>query len=417
MDFPKMVKIKQKLNNECVKDIKKYFKKKLACSSLVSNVKDGDSVAIAVGSRGITDIVPIITTLVEELKKLNAKPFIIPAMGSHGGATVEGQSLVLSKYGITQKKIGIPVYSSIEVIKLGETKSGIPVYIDKIAANADHIVVVNRIKSHTEFFGKIESGLIKMLVVGLGKHKGALTMHSYAVKFGYEKTLIDMWRVILKNAPILLGIGIIENGYRKTYSIECVEPGDFIDKEQLLLDIAKKITPKLPFEKIDVLIVDEAGKDISGTGMDTKVIGRIRNIYEKELSKPKITRIVLRSLTEKTDGNAIGVGLADFITKSLVDGIDMKATFVNAVTAITPEKGRLPLVCDSDKEAIKNALATAGPVDSKKVRMVRIKNTSELNEMYISEGLLDEVKKLPNIEIISEAAKLEFNEAGQLIEL
>jgi len=415
MDFPKMIKIRQKINDECVKDIKKYFKKKIAYSSLVSTIKNGDSVAITAGSRGITDIVPIITILVEELKKLNAKPFIIPAMGSHGGATAEGQSLVLSEYGITQKTIGAPIYSSMEVVKLGETKSGIPVYIDKIAKNANHIIVVNRIKSHTEFFGKIESGLIKMLVVGLGKHKGALTMHSYAVKFGYEKTLTDIEKVILENAPISLGIGIIENGYRKTYSIECIEPDDFIDKEKLLLGIAKKITPKLPFEKIDVLIVDEAGKDISGTGMDTKVIGRIRNIYEKELTKPRITRIVLRGLTKKTNGNAIGVGLADFITKSLADEIDMKATFVNTVTAVTPEKGRLPLICDSDKEAIENAFATAGPIGSKKIRMVRIKNTSELSEMYISEGLLDEVNKQPNIEIISKGAKLEFSEEGQII--
>jgi len=416
MDFPKMIKIRQKVNNEYIKDIKKYLKKKFYHSGLISKIKNGDSVAITAGSRGITDIVPIITTLVEELKKLNAKPFIIPAMGSHGGATAEGQSLVLSEYGITQKKIGAPVYSSMEVVKLGETKSGIPVYIDKIAANTNHIIVINRIKSHTEFFGKIESGLTKMLVIGLGKHKGALTAHSYAVKFGYEKTLTDMGKVILENAPISLGIGIIENGYRKTYSIECVEPNDFIDKEKPLLNIAKKITPKLPFEIIDVLIVDEAGKDISGTGMDTKIIGRIRNIYEKELTKPKITRIVLRSLTKKTNGNAIGVGLADFITKSLADEIDMKATFVNTVTAVTPEKGRLPLICDSDKEAIKNAFATAGPINSKKIRMVRIKNTSELSEMYISEGLLDEVNNQPNIEIIGKGAKLEFSEGGQIIE-
>jgi hypothetical protein len=416
MILPRMTKIRQKVHDDYIKDIPGYIQSKIKYTGLGAKIKEGDTVAITAGSRGITDIVNIIKIIVEELKKIKANPFIVPAMGSHGGATAEGQTSVLAKYGITQDSTGAPIYSSMNVVNIGNTKSGIPVYIDKIASNADHIIAVNRIKSHTEFFGKIESGLIKMLVIGLGKHKGALTAHSYAVKYGYEKTLIEIGEQILQKTPVTLGVGIIENGYRKTSLIEFVEPKDFLKKEQHLLSIAKEQTPKLPFKKIDILIVDEAGKDISGTGMDTKVIGRIRNIYEKELTEPKITRIVLRDITNKTGGNAIGVGLSDFITKPLMDKIDLNTTFVNTVTAITPEKGRIPLVCSSDKEAIESGFATAGPFDYKNIRLVRIKNTSDIDEMYISEGLLEDARNMENIEIIGNAEKMNFNKFGQIID-
>ncbi|MFZ7119545.1 MAG: lactate racemase domain-containing protein [Eubacteriaceae bacterium] len=416
MEFPKLIRIQQKVYDKKIEDTESYFRAKFVSLNLENKIKKGETVAITAGSRGIADIVTIIKTLVLELKKIKAKPFIIPSMGSHGGATSKGQEKLLSKYGITESSINAPIYSSMDTIRIGDTKNGIPVYFNKIAYIANHIIVVNRIKAHTEFFGEIESGLTKMLVIGLGKHKGATTAHSYAVKFGYEKTLLEIGDLILQKAPVSLGVGLIENGHRQLSQIEFVTPKDFINKEKYLLSIAKKNTAKIPFNNIDILIVDEAGKDISGTGMDTKVIGRIRNIYEKELTSPKITRIILRDITDKTEGNAIGIGLADFITKSLFDKIDLESTFINTVTAITPEKGMIPLVCNSDKEAIESAISTSGPLDSKKIKIVRIKNTSVLDEMYISEGLIKDAMELDNINIIGKAKKINFDEKNNIID-
>jgi hypothetical protein len=416
MSYPKMTRIRQQLDDTCVPELNSMVKSEFRKSKLSSKIKPGTRVAITAGSRGITDIVTIITSLVKEVKARGGAPFIVPAMGSHGRATAEGQLQILAEFGITENSVGAPIISSMEVVNIGETKSGIPVLLDRNACGADHIIVLNRIKPHTEFHGQIESGLMKMITIGLGKHEGTITAHRFAVKFGYEKTITEIGLCALEKTPIGLGVAIIENGYGQTAQITAVEPENFLETEKKLLEVARNKTPKLPFDKIDILVVDECGKEISGTGMDTKVVGRIMNIYEQELNHPKITRVVLRNLTEKTHGNAIGVGLADFVTRNVAEKFDSKPTYINSITAITPEKARLPIVCDNDKEAVDFAMATAGPVDSESVKIVWIKNTSKLSEMWISQGLLNEAREKENLEVLDKKQNLEFDEYGNLIE-
>jgi hypothetical protein len=416
MLYPRMVKIRQQLDGSVVPDIALAVKAEFWKSRLSSEMKPGSKVAITAGSRGITDIVAIISSLVREVKSKGGDPFIVPAMGSHGGATAEGQLQILSDYGIKEDIVGCPIISSMEVIKVGETRSGIPVLLDRNACRADHIIVLNRVKSHTEFHGQIESGLMKMIVIGLGKHEGTIIAHRFAVKYGYERTITEIGLCALEKAPLALGIAIIENGYGRTAQITAVEPENFLETEKKLLSIARIKTPKIPFDKFDVLIVDECGKEISGTGMDTKVLGRIMNIYEEELNHPNITRVILRDLTEKTHGNAIGIGLADFITRKVVGKIDYRATYINSITAITPEKARLPLICENDKEAVDFAIATAGPVDFESVKIVWINHTSKLDEMWISKGLLHEVTEKENLKIIGNEHEMKFDDYGNLIE-
>ena len=414
MSYPKMIKIKQQLDDTVLADLASHITTELDKSHMAAALKPGSKIAISVGSRGISDLVSIVTSTVNWIKAHGGHPFLVPAMGSHGGATAEGQAKILEDYGLLESKVGAPIVSSMEVKPLGETTSGIPVMLDRNACNADHILVLNRIKPHTEFYGKIESGLMKMIVIGLGKHKGTILAHRYAVKFGYERTLTEIGLHALKNAPISLGLAIIENGYGQTAQIKGVEPETLLETEKRLLDIARNKTPKLPFDELDILIVDECGKEISGTGMDTKVIGRIMNIYEEELSHPKITRVILRDLTEKTHGNAIGVGLADFVTKKVADKIDYRSTYINSITAITPEKAKLPIVCENDKEAVDFAADTAGPVDIDTLRVAWIKNTSKLSEMWISQGLINEAKKNKTIEIVSDGYPMHFDGNGNL---
>ena len=413
MSYPEMVKIKQQIDEIKINDLDSHITEELGKTQMATRLRPGSKVAITAGSRGITDIVTIITSLVNWIKEHGGNPFLVPAMGSHGGATAEGQTQILEDYGLLDTKA--PIVSSMEVSYLGKTSSGIPVKLDRKACNADHIIVVNRIKPHTEFHGKIESGLMKMIVIGLGKHEGTILAHRYAVKYGYERTITEIGLYALKNAPISLGLAIIENGYGQTAQITGVEPEKFLETEKKLLDVARNKTPKLPFDKLDILIVDECGKEISGTGMDTKVVGRIMNIYEEELHNPKITRIILRDLTEKTHGNAIGVGLADFVTKKVADKIDYRSTYINSVTAITPEKARLPIVCENDREAVAFAIATAGPVDSDTVRIAWIKNTSKLSEIWISQGLVNEAKKNKVIRILGEGHPMQFDGDGNLL--
>jgi len=408
----KLQKIKQKLDHTEISDIKQTVSAGFEEQKLSSTIKKDQKVAIAVGSRGITRINEIVASIVDEIKKVGAQPFIVPAMGSHGGATKEGQVEILKNYDISEEKMQIPIVSSMETTHLGETKSGIPVYIDLQASGVDHIIVVNRIKPHTEFKGIIESGLMKMMVIGLGKHKGALNAHNFAVKYGYEKTLTEIGLHILEHANITYGVGIVENGYGNPHSISVIKGSDIYHKEQEVLKVARKTCPKLPFKKMDILIVSECGKEISGTGMDTKVIGRIMNIYEEELQEPQITRIVLRDLTEQTHGNAVGVGLADFVTKKVADKIDYNMTYINCLTAVTPEKAKLPIVCPNDYESLKCAISTCGPVDENSIKIVWIKNTSKLDEMYISEGLIQVANKNPDIEFIGNPEDVNFDSDG-----
>jgi hypothetical protein len=415
MKFPRMFLAERKRESPRIGDVRQAIVAEMQKLNLHSVVRPGMRVAVTAGSRGITDNVLILATVVSELKRYGADPFVIPAMGSHGGATAEGQLGILKALGITEETMECPIISQMEVVQLGHTPEGIPVYIDKVAASADGIVVVNRIKPHTEYKGEIESGLLKMMAIGLGKHKGGYTTHSYAVQLGYQIAIPAVGRHILKEAPILFGLGVVENAYDETAIVAAVEPGLFEETDQSLLKKAKEFLPRLPFEKIDILVVDEMGKEISGTGIDTNIIGRVMFVGGPEPEWPKIIRIVVLDLTDKTCGSALGMGLADFVTRRLVNKIDFPVTYVNCFTAMTPEKGRVPPTGETDREAIEWAFQTIGAVEPQDARVVKIKNTLHLDKIYISQSLATELKSQPDWEIEDEACEMCFSKEGTLL--
>ena len=415
MTYPKLTQITQRLNDTRIADIDATIAAEMKRVGLANRIGPDSRVAVTAGSRGITDMVAVLRATVNEVKALGARPIVVPAMGSHGGATAEGQTEMLEGLGVTEQSLGAPIVSSMDVVDLGTTAEGIPVAFSRDAMESDHIIIVNRIKPHTEFNGRIESGLTKMMVIGLGKHQGAINAHSWAVRFGYERTLIASGQHILERAPITLGVGIVENGFGQAAKIEAVTPENFVEEEAKLLELAKETCPHLPFDRLDILIVDESGKEISGTGMDTKVIGRIMNIYEPPLEHPHITRIVLRDLTEKSHGNGLGVGLADFVTQRFAGKLNRDYTDVNCVTAVTPEKGRLPIIGKTDKMAVDYAFASAGPVTADDVRLCWIRNTATLDRMFVSQALLDEVARHPALDVVSDPIDMEFAANGDLL--
>ncbi|MBM3241878.1 DUF2088 domain-containing protein [Candidatus Poribacteria bacterium] len=412
--LPKMVRVKQKFDAPVVEDIPGTVRLELAKLSLLKSINAGDTVAIAAGSRGIANINAVVKAIVRDLKQIGAKPYVIPAMGSHGGATAEGQIDVLKHYGITEETVGAPVIATMEVMQIGVTKDGLPVLIGKDAYEADHIVVLNRIKSHTDFSGVIESGLMKMVAIGLGKQKGANMYHRAFFRYGFEHVIRTVFQVVLASGKIAFGVGLIENAYGQTARIAAMHADELEMMEQKLLVEAKKLSGRLPFDELDLLIVDKMGKNISGTGMDTKVIGRLMQNFEPEPEKPAILRILVRDLTEESNGNACGVGLADFTTTRLVEKIDRRATYMNSITALGPQKVRTPVYYDTDKEAIENALETVGLTKPKDCRVVRIESTLHLREVEISESLLPATATRTDLEIIGELREMAFDEDGNL---
>ncbi|HEX9118712.1 MAG TPA: lactate racemase domain-containing protein [Anaerolineae bacterium] len=386
----------------------------LAALPAAKHILPGMRVAVGAGSRGIADYDVIVRTVCEELKRLGAEVFIVPAMGSHGGATAEGQVGVLASLGIDEASTGAPILASMETVQLGETAEGIPVLLDKIAADSDGIVVVNRIKPHTEFTGPVQSGLLKMLVIGAGKHQGALAAHRYSVTRRWRNAGPAVARELIRKAPLLCGLGILENAYDETAEVVAVWPEDFEAVEAGLLQRACELLPRLPFDQLDILIVDESGKEMSGSGMDTNIIGRRMIVGEPEPDTPKITRIVLRSLSEHTYGNAIGVGLADFVTRRVSDRIDLRPTYINCLTAMTPEKARLPMTGENDREAIEWAFLTMGPVAPEWARVVRIQNTLHPDLFYASEALWPEIQANPRLRICGEPEALRYDDGGWL---
>ena len=414
MDYPEMYRIRQIFDVPRVDNIEETLRRELESLQMDSRIKEGARIAITAGSRGVANIDQILKCIVHILKKNSAKPFLIPAMGSHGGGTAEGQLEILKSLKITEESIGVPILSSMEVVEIGRSSFGFPVLVDKHAAEADGIVVVNRIKPHTEFEGPIESGLMKMMAIGMGKHRGCLEVHKQTIHYGYREVIPEIGRIILEKLPILFGVGIVENVYDETASIQAIPPSRFLVEEKKLLSEAKRLMARLPFDKVDVLIVDEMGKNISGTGMDTNVIGRIMFIGEREPDHPKITRIVVLGLTEESHGNAVGIGLADYTTKKLASKIDLAAMATNAITAMTPEKGRIPIVSSTDKEAVDAALNTIGAVQPEKARVVHIKNTLEIGELDISDALLGEVEGRSDLRLIEKLGPLSFDTDGKL---
>jgi hypothetical protein len=414
--LPRIFKIHQKIDAPRLADVEKEMNRLLDQFRLAEKVRPGERIALTAGSRGIRDKAKVLKVIVSRLKALGVRPFLVPCMGSHGGATAEGQVKMLHHLGITEEYVGAPILSSMEVKEVGRTRFGTPVYVDaQICSQADKIIVVNRIKPHTDFDFEVESGINKMIVIGMGKHKGALMAHRLTLKHGYPTMLREVQPVILKSLPFFFGVGIIENQYDQTASLHLLEPKDFWEGEKPLLQRAKAIMPRLPFKQIDILVADEIGKNISGSGLDPNVTGRLYFRGSPPLTEPSIMRIFVRDLTPETEGNAIGIGLADYTTTRLVRKIDLKATMINCITGMGPECGRIPIAFDRDRDALQAAFDNSGVLDPMDLRLVWIKNTLELEVLWASEAMMPEVKANPNLEIISPLQEIPFDSNGNMV--
>ena len=415
MDFPHMMRIKQTFDDTALDNIPGEITMQLANLKLESSVKKGQTVAVACSSRGIANYGIIVKTVVSFLKQLELDPFIIPAMGSHGAATAAGQKRVLKHLGIVEKDVGVPIRSSLEIVQIGKTEDDIPVYLDKLASEADHIVLINRIKKHTEFEHEFESGLLKIMAIGLGKQEGAATYHEAMLTYGYPRVILTVARKVMQHANLLFGVGTVENGYGQTAHIGVGLKENIEKMEKALLTSAKAYTPALPFDEADIILIDEMGKEISGTGFDTKVVGRIGlPLVTAEPERPKIKRIVVSDLTEDSEGNAVGVGIADIITQRLLDKIDMDALNMNTITGVCPEMGKIPLTLRNDYEAIEIAIKCVGLIPKEKLKIMRIKNTSLLSEVEISQAYEDEISKRDDLEIVIPKKEMDFDAAGNL---
>lgn len=411
MVLPRMLRVRQSFPRPRVADLPREVRDTLAAARLP--IRRGDTVAVGAGSRGIASIDAIVRTAVEHLKDLGARPFVFPAMGSHGGATAEGQRAVLAHYGITEEAMGCEIRATMEVVQVGEAL-GLPVWLDRAAAGADWIGVVNRVKPHTDFKGSIESGLFKMMAIGMSKRVGAAQAHRASVRHRYETVITAVGREVLRRARIAFGLGIVENAYEQTAKVQAFLPEALEAGERALLAEARAWMARLPFDPIDVLIVDEMGKNVSGTGMDTNVIGRGASKFEPFPDKPRITWIVACDLTAKSYGNANGIGNADFTTRRLAEKIDWQATLINCLAAVTPNGAKLPPVFETDREATAAALDCLGLTRPEEVRVVRIKNTLLLGEVEVSEAFLPELAARADLVKVTDPAPLAFDETGTL---
>ena len=409
--FPRMLRVKQAFQGPAVEQVPAAVRS--ALGRLTLPVKGGQSVALTVGSRGVVNIDTIVRATVDHLKTLGARPFIIPAMGSHGGGTAEGQRSVLEHYGVTEATMGCPVRATMDVVQVGEAL-GLPIWLDRYAAEADWIGVINRVKPHTGFTGDIGSGLLKMMTIGTGKHRGAAQAHRANIRLGYERMITGLGAGMLRSGRIAFGLGVVENGYDETALIEAFLPDQLEAGERELLRKAQAWMAKLPFDAMDLLIVDEIGKEISGTGMDTNVIGRHATWFERPFTSPRITFIVACDTSANTYGNVNGIGLADFTTRRLVDKADWEPTYVNALTACSPGGPKLPAVLDTVQEAIAVALSCLGLDRAEDARVVRIQNTLRLTEVEVSESLAAELAGRDDLTVLGDPVPMAFGPDGAL---
>jgi len=415
MTLPLMYRVRQNFDRPIIGDIPGEIQSQLSGIDIPSRIQPGQSVAITVGSRGIANIPEITRAVVDVVKQCGGVPVIIPAMGSHGGATAAGQQAMLATLGITEASTGAEIRSSMETVIVATTPQGIPVHFDRNAFECDHVIVMGRVKPHTMFVGEIESGLHKMMLIGLGKHAGALTYHRAIKNYSFETIIRAVAEIVLKRCRVLAGLAIVENAYDETALLQAVLPADFYECEKKLLQQANAWMPRLPFREIDLLIVDRIGKNISGTGMDTNVIGRKYSDHEAtDRDSVRCTRIFVRGLTKETKGNASGIGLAEFTTRQVVEQIDPDITKVNCVTAGHPTAGMIPLVYENDQAAISDALLTIGMTPAAGPGIVQISDTLHLSELLVSQAFVGEDGSIPGLEILSGPEPLSFDEQGNL---
>ena len=411
LHLPRMVPVRQCFPRDAGVDIAATVHSGI--SHLGKNSLENKSIAITAGSRGIKGLVSVLQAVVIELKAQKARPFIVPAMGSHGGATAEGQLKVLENIGVNEAAIGAPIRSSMDVVPLGITGHGLSVFGDKLAHRADGIVVCNRIKPHTTFKGDYESGVAKMMVIGLGKHRGAIEAHNFGFD-RFHEILPAAAELVLAKSSIICGIGLIENGYNDLARVEVIPAEQIMKREKELLKEAKLVMGRLLLDQIDLLIVDEIGKDISGTGLDSNVIGR-SSWNLSGFDAPPIQRIIVRDLTPATKGNALGIGLADFTTRICAEKIDPTSTYTNAITAHVMQSAKIPIVAENDQQAVRAALATLRHDSLKAPLIVRIKNTKELETIWLSETYREFIEQTANLEIAGDSQAVGFSPDGSLV--
>ena len=409
MTFPEVVKVRQEFPRPQVGDIEQTLREQFEKEGIASHVEAGMEIALTAGSRGIANIDLILRSLVTLLREAGAEPFIVPAMGSHGGATAEGQVEILESLGVTEESVGAEIRSSMETVELGETERGTTVYMDRHAAEADGVIICGRIKLHTDFRGEIESGLCKMSAIGLGKHEQALNLHAYGVE-GIKDFMVEVAEHVFDSGKVLFGVGIVENAYEETAVLEAVPPENIIEREKELLQESSKLMPKLPVSDVDVLFVDELGKNFSGTGMDTNVIGRFRLLGVDEPDSPNVKYLIVSDVSDASHGNATGVGLANFTTSRLFESIDYRAMNQNILTSTFVERAKVPMILNNDREALEAAMRCNWGVAPEDTRFVRIPNTLELREVFLSENLVEEALEGGNVEVVEEGGEMQFGE-------
>lgn len=416
MKLPRMIRLRQTFEAPRVADVAGEVETQLARLRLGETIRPGQIVALTAGSRGIAHIAEITRAAVEHLRRLGAVPFIVPAMGSHGGGTAAGQREILEGYGITEAYLGCEIRASMETVIVARTpRQGIPVHFDRHAYGADHVLVCGRVKPHTGFVGEIESGLHKMMLIGLGKHEGAKIYHRAIQDHSFLEIIRAVADVVLERCKVIGGLAIVENAYDETGLIEAVAPRDFFEREKALLILARRWLPRLPFRQADLLIVDEIGKNISGTGMDTNVIGRKYNDHAAtEHDDTACKRIFVRGLTEATHGNATGIGLAEFTTERAVAQIDREKTGINCITGGHPTAAMLPLAYPTDRDALAAALQTVGLTEPPDTRIQHIANTLHLAEVLVSEAYLPELDGRPDLERLDGPREMVFDDDGNL---
>jgi len=414
-NLPKTFRIRQVFDAPRVEDVPGEIHDQLARLALEKKVSPGQSVAITAGSRGITDIHVIIRAIVGHLKGLGTEPFIVPAMGSHGGGTAEGQRRIVESYGITEEFVGCPIRAGMETVVVCHTAEGLPVHFDRHAFEADHVLVCGRVKPHTLFIGDIESGLMKMMLIGLGKCEGAKIYHRAIQDYSFAQIIRSVVGEVLPRCRILAGVAIVENALDQTARIEAVLPEDFETREKELLLLAKKWLPRLPFGHVDVLLIDKMGKNISGVGFDANVVGRKFDDHKAvEGEFPKVKRIAVRGLTKESHGNAVGIGLAEFCKSQLLRETDFQAVRLNALISGHISAGMIPLDYQTDREMLEAALGTIGLAEPPDARLLWIADTLHLEEMECSTAYLEEARQRDDLEILTEARDLPFDASGNL---
>jgi hypothetical protein len=416
--FPRMCTIRQQFDSPTLADIAGSVRQQMESLPLTGVIRPGQSVAITAGSRGIANIALILKEVASHFRKLLAQPFIVPAMGSHGGGSVPGQVKMLASLGVTEQSVGVPIRATMDTVVIAETSNGLPVHFDRFAAEADHVFVVNRVKPHTRFVGPVESGLHKMMLIGLGKHEGAKVYHRGILTQSFPEIIAAVAERVLQVGRVCGGLAILENARDETALVEAVRPADFATREPELLKLANQWLPRLPFPDVDLLIVDAIGKNISGVGMDANVIGRKFNDHAatpQDLARCR--RILVRSLTPETSGNATGIGIAEFTTQRCVAQIDPESTRINCLTGLHPEAAMIPVTLPNDEQAVEAALQTIGLVEPRHARVMQISDTLHLSKVRVSEAYFDAVRQSPQMEFEGMPYEFPLSEDGWLTDV